>query len=476
MSTHTVKIPLHLPPLAVDKGMVRRSGLHWLRPNGHLCRPGEVIAWCHLGLPWQRGPRDLPFQDERRDFQVALAPRVGGRLVKARGASRGGWVDVLSWNFTWSPDTVIGQLECPAEAVSGTSENVNSLRALLLTGRRVTEIAEVRGAPAIGWHDRARAWWGEGSGDFGNVLSLGICEQSGILRGARGAFFELFAQVPGPAHMDYVPDNLLVPSAPVLCSALQRSQLERERIAENMARTLAPLLAAEAGNGAAAVQDWCVAGCFLKAITQSPLTEHHDVLTAAGVKRLGPCHAVILSLSSEQDVCLRHKSLGYMVSLHMYRMREFGPALTRWLQTEFEQVSRSMEDKRRDYLTLIDMIRSRTSAQILILNNVSSFGLQDIYCYAPFDKPLGNTLAGVRAKELNLMLYQLARQQNIAVVDVDAAAVELGIGKHMPDGTHASGRLQRALRAQILTILRERGVPGFGSPSFPFYKPTAPAT
>jgi hypothetical protein len=462
MSTPTVKVPLRLPPLAADKCIVQRSGLRWLRPNGHACRPGEVIAWCHVGLGWRQGPNDpsAPFQDEFRDFQVALAPRMAGRLVKARGTSRGGWLDVQNWQFAWSPDSVLGHLECPAEAVADLPENQSPLRALLLAGRRVTEIAEVRGAPATGWHDRVRAWWGDGDGLFGNVLSLGICEQLGIIRGARGAFYELFAQVAGPAHVAFIPDNLLVPSAPVLCSALQRTQLDRERIAENLARTLPPFLAAQAGSGAAA-QDWFVAGCLLKAITQSPLTEHHDVLTAAGVKRLGPIHAVILSLSSEQDVCLRHKSLGYLVSLHSFRLREFGPALIQWLHAEFEPVRRNTEEKKRDYLTLIDMIRARTSAQILILNDVSSFGVQDVYCYAPFDKPLSNTLAAVRAKELNLMLYQLARQQNIAVVDVDALAVELGIGKHIPDGTHASGRLQRALRTQIIAILHERGVPGF---------------
>jgi hypothetical protein len=72
-------------------------------------------------------------------------------------------------------------------------------------------------------------------------------------------------------------------------------------------------------------------------------------------------------------------------------------------------------------------------------------------------------LTNIRAKELNLMLYQFARERDISIVDVDALAAELGTGRHIPDGVHQSGRLQKAVRAQLLTILRERGVAGFDS-------------
>jgi hypothetical protein len=358
---------------------------------------------------------------------------------------------------------VLGHLECAPGDVTGDLENQGTLKLLLLAGRRVTELAEVRWSPLSGWHERSRGWWAEREGDFGTILSLGICEQLGIVRGEQGAFLELFERVPGPAHVVFVPDSPLVPAAPVLCSQLRRSPAECERIAEDMARTFGPLLAAESKAGPAIATDWIYAGSLLKALLRSPLLERYDVLTAQGIKQLGPADAVILSLHSEQSVCLRHKRLGFVVSCHRFRLQQAGPALIQWLRAEFEPLRRTPDDLRRDYLMLIDMVRTQTNTHFLILNRVSSTGLDDVYCYAPFRKPLRDDLASIQAKELNLMLYQLARERDISIVDVDAIAAELGVGKHIPDGVHQSGRLQKAVRAQILRILRGRGVAGFDS-------------
>ena len=57
-------------------------------------------------------------------------------------------------------------------------------------------------------------------------------------------------------------------------------------------------------------------------------------------------------------------------------------------------------------------------------------------------RPLANMLGSVRARELNLMLHDLARERNVAIVDVDAIAADLGSQRHAPDGVHGSGPLQ----------------------------------
>jgi hypothetical protein len=458
-----VKIPLRLPSISAEGYDIQRSGFRWLCPNGHRCRAGEVIAWCHIGLASRPGfpGRARPFREEHRDFQAALAPRQSGRLFKAPGLSRGGWLDIQDWHHFWSGETVLGHLDCAAEA-EGLPPEAEPLRLLFLAGRRVTECAEVRGAPLTGWHDRSRAWWTDGDDAFRTVLSLGSCEQLGIMRGER-AFFELFGQCPGPAHVVLIPDNLLVPSAPVISGGLARSPAESEKIADDMARALAGTLAPWSKSGAAPAQDWLFAGCLLKALTHSPLGESYPVLSPGGVKQLDPADVVMLSLLAESSTCLRHKRLGYMISFHPYRMSEFGPALSGWLRTDFELVSRTVEDFRRDLLTLIDALQARAKTHVLVLNVISSTSLDDVYCYAPFTRPLGNALASIHAKEMNLMLYELARARDISVVDVDAIAAALGIGKHVPDGAHQSGRLQKAVRAEIMGILRDRGLAGFGS-------------
>ena len=82
------------------------------------------------------------------------------------------------------------------------------------------------------------------------------------------------------------------------------------------------------------------------------------------------------------------------------------------------------------------------------------------FCYSAFDRPLGNTLAAIRAKELNLLLHAIARVRDISIVDVDAIAADLGQLDHFAHPVHADRVFEAAVREQIIHILRERGVAG----------------
>jgi hypothetical protein len=118
-----------------------------------------------------------------------------------------------------------------------------------------------------------------------------------------------------------------------------------------------------------------------------------------------------------------------------------------------------------DFRALADRVRERTTTALLVMNTRSTSGFETFHSYAPFDRPLGNMLGSVRAKELNLMLHDLARERNVSIVDNDAIAAELG-ATHLPDGVHNSATMQAELRREILRILRGRGIAGFaGRPS-----------
>jgi hypothetical protein len=197
----------------------------------------------------------------------------------------------------------------------------------------------------------------------------------------------------------------------------------------------------------------------------SPLTDHYDILTRRGLRRTGPSEAVVLSVNAESPVILRHQQLGYAVNLNFLVLTEVaGPAVRQWLLTAFEPIKRTPYDIRRDYRELIEAVRARSDTKFLILNAMSTSGDEDVFSYAPFDRPMDDTLSSIRAKELNLMLHDLAREQDISIVDVDAIAAELGGAAHLPDGVHQSGLMQAEVRAEILQLLRGRGVPGFGAP------------
>jgi hypothetical protein len=459
-------VPLRLGALAAPGLTVQRSGVRWLCDDGHVCRPGEVIAYCNIGLapaaPATRGA--LPFADEGRDFQVAFAPRVGGRLYRAPGTSLGGFLDQHYYYQQWTPDFTIGQVQCrPSERPPGFDPDGETMQLLFVAGRRTTEIAEIRSGLLTGWHDRARAWWGDGDAAPGTLLGLGICEQLGVFRGEKFAFLEMFEAVRGPAHVVHVADDALVPSAAVLAEQLARTPEQFEALAADFARSFA------SASAVPTPADWMFAGALLAALQRSPLTDRYDVLTRSGLRHVGPAEAVVLSLNAEAPFVLRHRRLGYALQCHEFRIAQAGPALRTWLDMEFERVQRSTDDVRRDYRALIEAARARGSgtarggSAFLVINAMSTSAHENVHCYAPFERPLAHTLGSVRAKELNLMLYDLAREFDVAIVDADAIAAEMGAMNHLPDGVHYSGPLQARVRGEILRILRERGVPGFAA-------------
>lgn len=452
----TRALALRIGPLRAEGHIVVRSGIRWLIEDGRSCRPGEVIAYCNIGLvpDVTSAGTSVLLPGEGRDLQVAFAPVVGGIVRRAPDASRGGFLDRLT-TYSWTDDFVIGGIECADGAL--VHPDAEQLRLIVLAGRRMTELAEVRSGLLTGWHDRTRAWWGESAAAPGTLVAMGTCEAAAILRGERSGFLELFEGVPGPAHVVSVQDEPLVPCARVVLEQLGRTAGETASIAEDLARTF------PAGPVVPEPADWLFAGSLLNALGRSPLTESYDVLTRAGLRHAGPAGAILLSLNAEVRDVARHRRLGYTVSCYDFRLAQAGPAVRAWFRSHFERVSRGPDEIRDDYRQLLTGVRDRLGATVLVLNSVSSRIHEDIQTYAGLDHPLGANLASIRAKEMNLVLHDLAREFPLEIVDMDGIAAGLGLHRHVPDGIHQSGPLQAELRAEILRILRRRRIPGFGA-------------
>jgi hypothetical protein len=441
-------LPLTCGPLKAEGFSIRRSGIHWLCEDGHLCRPSEVIGFSNITLEPLAGhrPGSFPLADEL-EFQVAFAPQLGGRLTVADGNSPGGYLNVFGFH-AWNPDDVLGYLE-PISAGEGPGQaNAGELRLLMLAGRRMNGLADVEFGVLPGWHNRSRAWWCDRSDrDLSTLLCLGICDAAGIVRGNHTPFVEAFEAAPAPAQFVYVPDHPLVPCAPVLLEQLVRTPAQKEAIAQDLSSGLT------GGRTIPSADDWIFAGALISSIQHSPMREKYDVLTSTGFRTLGPADTILLSLSAEVPSILRHKKLGYAIQMLRHRQAAAGPAIRSWLASAFEPVKRSVADVRRDYRQLIDTVAAQTGARILILNRMSTSGFEDITSYAPFDAPMGETLENIAAKEMNLMLHDLANECDVSIVDVDAIAAELGGSEHLPDGIHHSGTMQAVVRSEIFHIL-----------------------
>lgn len=435
-------VALTLDNLAADGFAIKRSGIRWLREDGHMCHPGEIIGYCNISLehlPGQR-PGRFPMSDEP-ELQVAFAPRHGGCLRIAEGHSPGGYLSIFGLS-RWDSEEVLAYLDTEADEDVA---DAGKLRLLMLAGRRMSDLADVEFGLLPGWHNRSRAWWGDG--DLPTLLCLGICDAAGVIRGTESPFTGSFATTTSPMQIVYVPDHPLLPCSVTLREQLMRTAAQNQAIAADMSAGIA------ASRKTPQANDWLFAGALLSSLIQSPMRETYDVLTPNGLRQIGPADAILLSLSAEPQTILRHKTLGYSMQMLRHRQAAAGPAIQAWINSAFDIVKRTADDMRRDYQQLVETVRAETGARILILNRMSTSGFEDVSSYTPFDAPLSQTLESVAAKEMNLMLHDLSDECDVSIVDVDAVAADIGGAQHLPDGIHHSGVMQDVLRAEIMRIL-----------------------
>lgn len=438
-----MQIALRLGPLGSEAAPVNRSGIRWLCPDGHHARAGEVIAFFNVSVAIKTLANSKPFETERT-LQVAVAPPRHGRVRIPAAEGGGGLLDAWAV-YPWRQNDVVATMDLD-ETSTETDDPSGDLRLLMLAGRRMGWAVDSDAVLLPGWHSHSRAWWGNVS-QARSLLSLGLCDASDIVRGARSGFVELFEEAAFPVHVAQVSEHPIVPCSLILLEQLHRTPAQRDAIASDLARGLSD--ASPPGTP----EDLLFAGAFLRQLNATPISDSHPCLTETGIVRVRPAETILLSLAAEPQSLLRHRKLGYHLHILGHDIRAAGPAMRRWLKACFEPVRRTVLDIQRDYRTLFSAIRESTGAHCLVLNRMSTSSQESIVNYAAFSEPLSHNLSYVAAKELNVMLDDLAAEDLASVIDVDALAAEYGGGLHLPDGIHHSSVVQAALRADILKVL-----------------------
>lgn len=446
-------LALHLGPLSVDSHKIFRSGVHWLCSQGEEVRANQIIGFCNISLqPAGLRLSGLPPFAEEQELQVAFAPRLPGRIFINAALLRGGYLSMHSVE-TWNADDIVAHLETDVEVEQGGAGN---LRLLMLAGRRMTGLADLQHAGLLpSWHGRSRGWWCDQGETPISLLSLGVCDAAGVITGEKGAFLETFEAASQAAQMVYVPDHPIAYTTQLLLDQLSRTPAQYKAIAADIQAVLAE------ASTTSTPDDLMFAGTLLQALQRSPITDTYPIFSASGSSQLRPADAILLSLVAEPQTILRHKKLGYHLNILRHYQTAAGPVMREWLGSAFEAVKRSLDDIRRDYEKLIDTMARMTGAKLVIINRMSTQGHEDISSYAPFDAPMSNTLANIAAKEMNLMLHDIAETRDIAIIDVDAIAAEIGGAEHLPDAVHQSGLMQAILRNEILRALEEIRAPLF---------------
>jgi hypothetical protein len=462
---------LTMPVLSASPWQLQRSGLSWLRRSGESLAAGEPMASCYLRLfESSSSDNSMPLRDERNDLQVVLAPTEPCTVTLREALSKGAYQALVEAS-DWSP----GESIADASSLRGSGV----LSALLLAGRRGFENGEGRGDLLAGWHERVRGYWqgGGSEGGFGTVLALGTCEQNAVFRGDDRAFLSWFARAPGPAQIISVSDDRCVHSSAVVLQHLRRTPAEAAAITQavyawigermgGVDATMFPSFQAEASRGTLhgrwpAAQDILYAMHLLaESVGTSPILERSEAITSRGIIELEPPKAIAMSLGSEFSPHFRHRKTGWIISIHGFRFGPFvGPGFAEWLRRDFEQLNRSVEDSQRDFTALADEVKARTGASFLVQNLISSDLRDRISNYAWLGEAFEESVP-VRGNEANVMLSDLARSHNIALIDSDAMAAEHGITQ-VPDRFHASRELVELQRSEVHRVLQGLRVKGF---------------
>jgi hypothetical protein len=441
-----MQVPLRLGPLQAEGYEIHCSGARWLCEPGQRCAANQPIAYFNLTFAPVSGRANGPAPlAEERELQVVVAPRHAGLVMFDAVSTPGGHLNVLSINV-WNADAILCHLQVD-ELPSESDGDAGRLRLLMLAGRRMTPLVDVHAGLLPGWNGRSRAWWGEEGETPVTLLSLGICDITGVVMGERSAFLELFQAASAPSQFVFIPDHPIAPAAPILLDQLERTSAQFRAISADLQAALGKSGTPPTGN------DWMFAGTLLSVLEQCPIRDTYDLLSASGVARSRPADAILLSLHAEPPAILRHKNLGYRIHVLRHHQAAAGPAMRHWLANAFESVPRTTDDIKTDYEKLIDAVKKATGAQVVVLNRMSTSGDENISSYAPFDSPLSGTLANIASKELNLMLHDIAAARDVSIIDVDAIAAEIGGGNHLPDGIHQSRALQDLLRGEILSVM-----------------------
>lgn len=429
---------------------VLRSSLRWVVPNGSHCIRGEVLAYCNISIkPQGKRSNTAIFEGEKRDTQIALLAPHAGRLRHRKDMYQGGFHDFFALRaWTDSPFAILETEE--------TGPDVDRPALLVMvSGRRITELAEVRSGILTGWHDRSRAFR-IGTEPVGTLLAAGICDLEGSLRGPGRAFIEFVSSAPAPVQLISLIDTCLIPATRILIEQLQRTPEEMAAISKDMVQGLA------AGPTPAKPSDLIFAGALLATLARSPLTEAMDTLTYTGLQKSSGPDALLLSIRSENSLMFKHRNLGYTLAFHRYRLEESGAAFKDWIHANFEKVRREADQVKSDYIELLKQLRQRQpDMKVMVANAPPNWGSDDIHSYSGLETASLQALVSFQARSQNLMLLELAQTHAFSVVDLDAVAAKLGTQVHLFDGLHGDGVMDAAVRAEILATASAMGIRGF---------------
>jgi hypothetical protein len=172
-------------------------------------------------------------------------------------------------------------------------------------------------------------------------------------------------------------------------------------------------------------------------------------------KELFESIADVFVLSLQPDVTttlFRHRTTGHL--FYACNWEKWLIEDRRWFQHNFiEAAALDVEHSMRNFASIVQKIRARSQAPILVYNLSSVIPGETIYNYEALDE-----CYSTRIRRFNLALIELSRQTGISIVDVDRVVARIGADRVKLDAVHLNAEGCRLVSEEVVTILEDLGV------------------
>lgn len=175
-----------------------------------------------------------------------------------------------------------------------------------------------------------------------------------------------------------------------------------------------------------------------------------------------PKNAVILSIAPDIGrVAYRHKRHSLIVDPGSAWLEKavdrFLSKLSaaEWFRNNFTSIGlMSVETSMKNFSRIIDEVRSRTNAQVLIMNVLGPEPRGEVHTYQLVRDPMVS-----RRREFSIALTELSKRKDFSIIDLNRTYQRAGIADHL-DWMHPHPSKHSAVGGELFRILREIGVLG----------------
>lgn len=163
--------------------------------------------------------------------------------------------------------------------------------------------------------------------------------------------------------------------------------------------------------------------------------------------------AYVLSIQPDVQVKPgRHRRAGFL--FYPQNFAQWPQPAKDWLQADFEPTRLlPVDEAMANLAAVIDRLRTRHDAPILIYNMSSVIPGETVHCHAGLDD-----VFSTRIRQFNLALIELSRQTGISIVDIDHLFAWHGASALKFDATHFTELGCRVVAEEVLRILADCGL------------------